>query len=176
MICSQWSVLVALVLAIGCSRGTSGGGIGGTSAGGIGGASAGAGGDAAPPPQGLIFDNGGRSNYPSLERCDANGGCSSGKVCFHVTPDIGLCDAPEPPAVTMCTMGGFGGNPPDECSCNGSTCAADEVCINVQEEGSGGLFGRYNACVDTACVSHPTALPDDLHADLVHRPGRLSQR
>ena len=145
--------------------GASAGGIGGASAGGIGGASAGAGGEAAPRAQGLIFDNGGRGNYPSLERCDPNGGCSAGNVCFHLTADIGLCDTAQPPVATMCTMGGFGGSPPDECSCDAGTCGAGQICVNWQSDQSTGVWSSHNVCVDPACTD-----PSDCAAGTVCTP------
>jgi hypothetical protein len=182
--------LAALVLGVGCSRGAPAGGAGGASAGGIGGTSmggaagpstggtvgastggtagpstGGTGGDAPSLGHGLIFDNGGRTNYPSIERCDASGGCSPGQVCFHLTSDIGLCDSPQPPTSTMCTMGGFGGNPPDECSCDGGVCGTGQICINWQDDGSTGVFSSHNICVAPACTS-----PSDCAAGTVCTP------
>ena len=85
---------------------------------------------------------------PTVEFCGANDACSTMKSCFHVTPDIAMCDYSYRDATTC---GNGLSSHADDCACNGLGCAADQTCLAVNDVG--GSSGRYNTCVDKPCAS-----------------------
>ena len=56
------------------------------------------------------------------------------KSCFHVTPDIAMCDNAYRDATTC---GNGMSSHADDCGCNGLTCAAGQTCIAVNDNGGG---------------------------------------
>jgi hypothetical protein len=105
-------------------------------------------GDVPPSGHGLILGDTVSRSFIAPARCDVNGACSTDETCFRLTADIALCDRPQPIAATTCGSGGI-----DSCACNGLSCTDAKVCINVEDDGSGGVFDTRNVCVDTACTS-----------------------
>jgi hypothetical protein len=84
---------------------------------------------------------------PTVEFCGENDSCSAMRSCFHVTPDIAMCDYSYRDA-TSCGNGLS--SHADDCGCDGLTCAAGQTCIAVNDNTG---TGRYNTCVDKPCAS-----------------------
>ena len=102
--------------------------------------------------------------------CSADSSCPAGLRCFHLTAEVGICDAPSPPSVDQCTPADRLDTPPfeqkssDACGCNGLSCTTGLRCRYVEATCSCGSSG-HNVCVDTPCAS-----PSDCTDGTVCRP------
>jgi hypothetical protein len=91
------------------------------------------------------------------QRCDADGVCPAGKICFRLTPDLAVCDVPQQAVATTCSWD------TDECECDGRMCGGGTVCVTTIQSAH-----FYNVCLQPACSS-----PGDCTGDSVCTPASL---
>ncbi len=118
--------------------------------------------EATPPPNvQRIFNSDALPGVNSPIECNSSADCS-GNRCLRITDELSVCDMPAPEA-SECTPEFIVLPPdaetafPDECGCDGLTCAANQFC-RTMEQFCSCASEHWNVCTEKPCES-PTDCP-----------------